>query len=190
MYHPQSNRLGEYGHWNSLDALVKLTAPSGNPGNWPAYLPAVSWAVRNAVHKSTGMRPCRVVFGQKCLLPVDIAMENWPMVDWLGVERAGNKRVELAALRARQLEKRPEDIEKAAEAQRKSRLANRQYFDKHRRHRPVGENHELHGGDLAFSHDTKLDTSHSHKLQTGGLGHIGLPTLQRKEMGRPIDSRN
>ena len=107
VYHPQSNRLGEYGHWNSLDSLVKLTAPWGNPGNWPAYLPAVSCAVRNAVHKSTEMRPCRVVFGQKCLLPVEIAMENWPMVDWLGVERAGNKRVELAALRARQLEERP-----------------------------------------------------------------------------------
>ena len=58
------------------------------------------------------------------------------MVDWLRVERAGNKRAELQALRARQLERRPEDIEKAGEAQRKSREANREYFDKHRRHRP------------------------------------------------------
>ena len=67
-----------------------------------------------------GMMPYRVVFGQECLLPVEIAMESWRVVDWLRVEGAANKRAELLALRARQLERRPEDIEKAAEAQRKS----------------------------------------------------------------------
>ena len=48
-------------------------------------------------------------------------MESWRVVNWLRLERAGNKRAELLALRARQLERRPEDIEKAAEGQRKSR---------------------------------------------------------------------
>ena len=38
------------------------------------------------------------------------------MVDWLHVERAGKKSVELLALRARQRERRREDIQKAAEA--------------------------------------------------------------------------
>ena len=74
------------------------------------------------------MTPYRVVFGQACLLPVEIAIESWRMVDWLRVERAGNKRAEMLAQRARQLERRPEDIEKAAEAQRKSQEANREYF--------------------------------------------------------------
>ena len=91
-------------------------------------------------------------------------MESWCVVDWLRVERVGNKRVELLALRARQLERRPEDIEKAAEAQRKNREVNREYFDKHRRHRPKGENHKLPSGDLVLLHDRKLDTSHLHKL--------------------------
>ena len=50
------------------------------------------------------------------------------------VERAGTKRAELLALRARQLERRPEDIEKAAEVRRKSREAIREYFNKHWRH--------------------------------------------------------
>ena len=135
-YHPQSNGLVERGHQNIVDALAKLTASSGKPGNWPAHLAAVSWVDRITFRKSTGMTPYRVVFGQECLLPVDIAMESWRVVDWLRVERAGNKRAELLALRARQLERRLEDIEKAAEAQRKNREANRKYFDKHRRHRP------------------------------------------------------
>ena len=115
-YHPQSNGLVERGNQNIVDALAKLTAPSGKPGNLPAHLAAVSWADRITVRKSTGMTPYRVVFGQECLLPVEIAMESWRVVDWLRVERAGNKRAELLALRARQLERRPEDIEKAAEA--------------------------------------------------------------------------
>ena len=76
-YHPQSNGLVERGHHNILDAPVKLTAPSGKPGNWPAHLAAVSWADRITVRKSTGMTPYRVVFGQECLLPVEIAMESW-----------------------------------------------------------------------------------------------------------------
>ena len=133
-YHPQSNGLVDCGHQNMVDRLAKPTAPSGKPGNGPAHLAAVSWADRITVHKSTGMMPYRVIFGQECLLPVDIAMESWRVVDWLRVERAGNKRAELLALHARQLERRPEDIEKAAEAQWKSREANRKYFDKNRRH--------------------------------------------------------
>ena len=75
-YHPQSNGLVERGHQNIVDVLAKLTAPSGKPGNWPAHLAAVSWVDRITVRKSTGMTPYRVVFGQECFLPVEIAMES------------------------------------------------------------------------------------------------------------------
>ena len=43
-YHPQSNGLVERGHQNIVDALAKLTAPSGRPGSWPTHLAAISWA--------------------------------------------------------------------------------------------------------------------------------------------------
>ena len=85
---------------------------------------------------------------------MEIVMESWRVVDWLRVERAGNRRAELLVLCARQLETRPEDIKKAAEAQRKSREANHEYFDKHRRHWPEGVNHELRDRDLVLLHDT------------------------------------
>ena len=102
------------------------------------------------------------------------------MVDWFFVERAGNKRAELLALRPRQLEKRLEDIEKAAEAQRKSREANCEYCDKHRCHRPEGENHTLHSRDLVLLHDTKLDTSHSHKLSNRWSGPYRIADATKK----------
>ena len=107
-------------------------------------------------------------------------MESWRVVDWLRVERAGNKRAELLALGARQLERRPEDIEKAADAQRKSREANHQYLDKHRCHRPERENHELRGGALDLLHDTKLDTSHSHKLLNRWSGPYRIADATKK----------
>ena len=90
-YHLQSNGLVEPRHQMIVDALAKLTAPSGKPGNWPPHFAAVSWADRITVRKSTGMTPYRVVFGQACSLTVEIAIESWRVVDWLLMERMGNK---------------------------------------------------------------------------------------------------
>ena len=83
VYHPQLNGLVERGYQNIVNALAKLTALSGKPGNWPAHLASASWADRIMVHKSTGMTPYRAGFGQEFLLPVSIAMESWRVVDWL-----------------------------------------------------------------------------------------------------------
>ena len=47
--------------------------------------------------------PYQVVFWQESLPPVELAMESWRVVDWLRAERAGKKRAELVALRARPL---------------------------------------------------------------------------------------
>ena len=74
-------------------------------------------------------------------------MESCHVVDWLRVERDKNKRPELLVLRARQLDKRPEDIEQAAEVQWKSQEANKEFCNKNQHHQPEGENHEFCGGD-------------------------------------------
>ena len=105
-YHPQSNGLVECGYQNIIHVLAKLKAPSRKPGNWPAHLAAVSWADRMTVRKSTGMTPYLVVFGQACCLQVEITIESWCVVDWLRVDRTGNKRAVFLLLHARQLERR------------------------------------------------------------------------------------
>ena len=126
------------------------------------------------------MTPFRVVFGQECVLPVELSTENWRIVEWRAVERADNPRAELLALRARQLERRPGDLLRAAEAQRRSRDANREYFDKHRRRRPDTENHTISLGDLVLLHDTKLDGQHSHKLSDRWAGPYKITDISRK----------
>lgn len=135
-YHPQSNGLVERGHRNIVDALSKLTAPKGRIGNWVDHLASVSWADRVTVHRSTGMTPYRVIFAQECLLPVELSIESWRVLEWELVAGSDNPRGQLLALRARQLERRPEDIEKAAAALRRSREDNRVQHDKHLRRRP------------------------------------------------------
>ena len=126
------------------------------------------------------MTPYRVIFRQEYLLLVEIAMESWCVVDWLRVESAGNKRAELLALRARQLERRPVDIKKVAEAQWKSREANRHCFHINPLHRSEGENHELRSRDMVLLHDTKLDMSHSHMLSHWWSGPYRIADATKK----------
>ena len=100
------------------------------------------------------------------------------------MERADNPRVELLALRAMQLERRPGDLLRAAEAQRRSREANPEYFDKYRRCRPDTENYTISFGDLVLLHDTKLDGQHSHKLSDRWAGPYKITDISRKgDMG-------
>ena len=117
-YQPQSRGLVEPRYQNIVDTPVKLMAPSGKPGNRPLHLASVLCAYRITVRKSMGMMPYGVLFGQECLLSVAIAMKSWRVVDWLYVERAGNKIVVVLSLRAWQLQRRPENIEKVAEEKR------------------------------------------------------------------------
>ena len=160
-YHPQSNGLIERGHQNIIDALAKLTSNT-SVGHWVEHLPAVMWADRITVRRSTGRTPYSVAFGQECLLPVDLVEETWALMDWRAIETSENPRAELLALRTRQLERRKEDLQEAANMQKRNREANKAYFDNHQRHRP--QSLAIHLGDLVLLHDTRLDQSHSHKL--------------------------
>ena len=180
-YHPPSNGLVERGDQNIVDALAKLTALAAKLGNWLQHLAAVSWANHITVRKSTGMTPFRVVFGQECVLPVEMAVESWQVVEWRRVARAAKPRAELLALRARQLERRPEDLERAAEAQRKSGKSNREYFNNHRRRRPENESHVISARALILFHDTRLDGSHSHKLSDRWIGPYKVTDATKKD---------
>ena len=108
-------------------------------------------------------------------------MESWRVVEWERIAASANPRADLLALRARQLERRPEDLARAAESQRKSREANRDYFDKHRRRRPENENHVISAGDLILLPDTRLDGSHSHKLSDRWIGPYKVTDATKKD---------
>ena len=76
--------------------------------------------------------PTELMFGQKLIMPTERTISSWAIVDW----RDEMSREELLAARIRQLEWRPEDVERAAEKLRLARLKNKGWFDQTHRLRP------------------------------------------------------
>jgi hypothetical protein len=115
-------------------------------------LAAVVWADGITVRRYTRISPYRLVFGQDYLFPVKLGWESWAVVDWASMK----SREDLLAARARQLERRMEDVQKAVERLRKSREKNKEYFDENRRTRPGSD---LQVGDLVLLFDPLTDIS-------------------------------
>jgi hypothetical protein len=124
------------------------------------------------------MTPFPVVFRQEYLLLVELSHESWRVVDWQQIQRSGDPRAEFLAMRARQLERRPDDTQHTAKAQKKSRESNQEYFDKLLWQSP--RNHEIRNGDHVLLHDTKVEASLSHKLSDRWTGNYKVTNVIRK----------
>jgi len=142
-YHPQSNALVERCHQQIVDELAKLGP------KWVKNLPLILLADRITTRASTGFTPYRLVFGQDCILSIELTAASWATVNWNRIKT----RAELLAARARQLERKEEDVRKAQENIRKSRLRNKAYFDKNRRERVD----QIEVGDLVLLYNSILD---------------------------------
>ena len=69
--------------------------------------------------------PAELMFGQKPVMPTERTISSWATVDW----KDEMSREELLAARIQQLERRPEDMERAAEKLRVARIRNKARFD-------------------------------------------------------------
>jgi hypothetical protein len=143
-YHPQANGLVERCHDPIVDALSKYCSRA--PKTWPRYLPLILWADRISVRRSTGSSAFEsLVYGRDALLPVDLSLESWSIVDWEGEVE---DRESLLRARMRQLDERNLRETRTAANLENSRRINKSYFDQHKRLR--GESQELHVGDLVL----------------------------------------
>ena len=159
-YHPQANGMVERGHQPIVDGLAKMT--EGGFSNWVRNLHAVLWADRTTVRMSTGASPYRLNHGSDAVLPVELANPTWQILDWDRVQSTSD----LLALRARQLQRRDEDLEETALFLRRMRESRKELFDDDNRIRAC----PFACGDMVLLHDTKLEKSYSHKLTFRWLG--------------------
>ena len=162
-YHPQANGVVERGHKELVDGLSK--AGSGrSPAKWPEYLNDVLWADRITVRKSTGFSPFKLVYGRKCLLPIEIIFSTWQIME----AQTPRTTQELSNLRVTQVTQSARERDMAIENLKKSRLSNKAWFDRSKRLRP--KTAIIHENDLVLLHDTKLDNQYTDKLadQWGG----------------------
>ena len=97
--------------------------------------------------------PAELMFGQKPVMPIEEVVSTWSVLPW----EDGLSREELLALRIRQLERRPEDIEVAIKRLKKAREKNKERFDRKHRLRPKS----IQNGDWVLVYDSSLDNQHS-----------------------------
>jgi len=109
-----------------------------------------------------GFTPYRLVFGQDCILPIELTAASWATVNWNRIKT----RAELLVVRARQLARKEEDVREAQENIRKSHLRNQAYFDKNPRERVD----QIGVGDLVLLYNSVLDRQWSQKLSNKWLG--------------------
>ena len=93
--------------------------------------------------------PAELMFGQKPIMPMEQTISSWATVDW----RDEMSREELLAARIRQLERRPEDVEQAAEKLWMARIRNKARFDRTHWLRPK----KIEEGDWVLVYDNSLD---------------------------------
>jgi hypothetical protein len=163
-YHAAANGVIERGHRPIADALSKLTACSDEPKEmWIDHLLAVLWADRITVRRTTGYWPFRLMFVQDAVLLIELENLTWNTANWIqGIDNTAS----LITARARQLERRREDIDVAIQNLKESRDANKRYFDQ----AANLQAEDLQIGDLALMHETKIDQSHGTKLDAQWQG--------------------
>jgi RNase H-like domain found in reverse transcriptase/Integrase zinc binding domain/Reverse transcriptase (RNA-dependent DNA polymerase) len=143
-YHPQSNGLVERGHRTIIEAIAKYKAAdtsrqSGHyppDKSWTRYLSLALWADRITTRRPTGYSAFEMIYGRECLLPVQLTVKSWSLVEWDDVKT----HEDLILARMRQLDERVTMEDIAAKNQRLSRMQNKAYFDETahlRRHEQV-----------------------------------------------------
>jgi hypothetical protein len=123
-YNSQANGIVEQRHLDIREALVK--ASEGEEKHWTTVAPAVFWAERVSIQKSTGHSPYYIAHGLEPLLPFDLAEATYlapALTKPISTE-------DLIATHAIQLCKRPQDLAQVKEAVLKSRYTSIQEFNK------------------------------------------------------------
>ena len=123
-YNSQANGPVERRHRDVREALMKMA--DGEEEKWPTVAHAVFWAERITVLKSTGKSPYYMAHGVEPLLPFDISEATY----LLGPLDAPMTEAELLETRARQLLKRPDDLEQMKEKIWKARQMSAKQFEK------------------------------------------------------------
>lgn len=155
-YHPQANGSIERAMRTMKDALSKLTdgyteyPPQRDVRiSWSSQIHVAILADRVTSHADTGISPFRFVHGFDAVLPIELGVPTWSTLPWETVEN----RVDLLALRARQIECRDKDVEDALLRLQRLRQQGQEYLDDRR----VLRSNPLQERELVLLHDTRLE---------------------------------
>ena len=161
-YNSQGNGVVERSHFIIRESIKK--ACKGKISQWPSKVHAAFHADRITVTKSTGCSPYYLLYGTEPALPLDL-FESTFLVKGFREEMS---REDLLALRIRQLEKRDEDIEKAAQLLAKMRFKSKQQFEK--RFKSRLSQTVFQAGDLVLLRNSEIEKNLDRKSYERYLG--------------------
>ena len=172
-YNSQANGIVESKHFDVREAIMKTC--KGNEKQWRSVIPQVLWAERVTIRRSTGYSPYYMAHGVHPLLPFDISEATYlaPPQD------LGMSTEELVALRAQQLAKRPEDIERMRDRVLLSRLRGLEQFEKQHRGRII--DFDFQPGALVLLRNSRVEDALNRKAKPR---YIGPMVIVRKTEGR------
>lgn len=164
-YNSRANGVIERRHRDVRDSLVKACKP--DLSDWPQVLPSILWADRATVIRGVGYSPFQMVTGVEPRIPLDIVEATW-LVDGLDSTDTAT----LVALRARQFEKREEDLEEMRRRVKASRFKSIQQFEKDYAHRIF--DYDFKPGDLVLVRNTRVEQELDRKTKPRYLGPMSI----------------
>ena len=127
-YNSRANGIVERRHLDLREVLMKL---AGNrPEKWSNHAYHAIWAERISIQRSTGYSPYYMVHGVEPILPFDLAEQTY-------ISPTFSSRIshsELVAIRARALQRRPDDLNRVHERVLQARFRSAQEFEKRFQH--------------------------------------------------------
>lgn len=161
-YNSRANGIIERRHLDVQEAIMKVA--NENATKWHEHAHSVFWAERITIQKTTGYSPYYLVHGVEPILPFDLSEATFlapEMTPPLSTP-------ELIAARARQLEKRQEDLDDVAQKVRNARETYVRYF------REVNKNtikdYDFKPGRLVLLRNTRVENELDKKSKPRYLG--------------------
>lgn len=161
-YNSQANGIVERKHFDVRESILKMVHNEVN--KWPTVVHSVFWAERVTVKRSTGMSPYQMAHGIEPVLPFDLAEATYltkALQPWMSTE-------DLIEVRARQLQKRPEDLEAMAQRMKIARMNSVKEFEK--RFANTIHDYNITPGTLVLIRNTRIEKELNRKAKPRYLG--------------------
>lgn len=160
-YNKQANGVVERGHFIIREAIMKSVR---KVKDWADQVQLAVFADRVTVSRSTGYSPFYLIHGIHPVLPMDLSDATFLVEGY----RSGMSSAELLALRMRHLERRPEDLSRAAAALKKARFTSKEEYEWRYRKRLRREHYKP--KELVMIRNTGVETHLNRKSKPRYLG--------------------
>ena len=161
-YNSKANGVVERSHAIIRESIVKACEESVN--EWPRHVHSAIFADKVTTSRSTGYSPYFLLYGVEPVLPLDL-FESTFLVQGFTDQMSDS---DLLTLRIRQLEKREDDLEKAAQLLARMRFTSKAQFEKRFAKRITKQ--VFQEGDFVLMRNTQIEKELNRKTKPRYLG--------------------